>query len=366
MANDSLQERDQPATKKRLKHAQHQGQIPRSKEFSRLMLLLTTGITLMGSMATIYHAFAMMMRDFFTVPINHIDQTGYLYQLLHTNIQSIFSALLPFFCIAFLTAVCSPLMIGGLLFSSKTMAPNLARISFYTGIKRIFSLKTLAESVKTTLKILMISLGVLLFIPYCYHRIVELYRLNINDMLITSKQLMIASCIVIWLALLILTLADISYQLWCYKRRLKMTLQETKDEIKEAEMSSESKKRLRTRQYSQSSWIRELSKADLILTQNCSFAIALRYQPKVDLAPILIAKGRDYQAQQLTMLAKRYMLMIFEHPSLAQEIYFSTQINTPIPSKFYANIAPLLAHANPLKYSTHLLKKATPLPISQG
>lgn len=351
MADDSSQERTQQATPKRRQQAREKGQIPRSKELNVAFLLLSSGISLVIIGPNIYQAFADIMQHSFVVTRDNATSTGYIFEVVRNDVKLIVKALLPFFIVVFITALCTPMLLGGFIFSTKSLAPKFERINPLKGIKRIFSLNSIVELVKAIIKFLIIGLVVFLFVKYNYKTLFQLYDFELPVAMQQAKNLLSGNFIFICFSLLFVASLDIPYQLWQHHSKLKMTTQEIKEESKESEASPEVKKRIRSNQQriSQNRMIQEIPKADVIITNPTHFAVALRYQTAIDAAPTVIAKGGDHMAHQIINLAKQHKIEVLSSPALARSIYFSTELYAEIPAGLYRAVAQVLAYIYQLK-----------------
>jgi flagellar biosynthetic protein FlhB len=147
---------------------------------------------------------------------------------------------------------------------------------------------------------------------------------------------------------------DIPFQLWDHKRRLKMTQQEVREELKETEGKPEVRSRIRQlqREAAQRRMMDEVPKADVIVTNPTHFAVALRYDPDHMSAPVVVAKGVDLVAANIRRVGTANDVPIVEAPLLSRSIYFHTELSEPIPVGLYLAVAQLLAYVFQLRAFT--------------
>ena len=144
---------------------------------------------------------------------------------------------------------------------------------------------------------------------------------------------------------------DIPYQMHKFKSESKMTKQEVKDDRKQSEGSDETKRRLRQVQFeaAQRRMMEEVPKADVIITNPLHFAVALRYDEDVMAAPVVVAKGADLIAHRIREIGEEHRITIVEAPMLARAVYFTTDLNQPVPAGLYLAVAKLLAYVYQLE-----------------
>jgi flagellar biosynthetic protein FlhB len=152
-------------------------------------------------------------------------------------------------------------------------------------------------------------------------------------------------------SLVVVAAVDVPYQLWEHNKKLKMTLQEIKDEMKESEGSPEVKGRLRRMQMemAKNRMMTEVPKADVIVTNPSHYAVALKYEPNSASAPKLVAKGVDLMAAQIRSIAIGAKVPLLASPPLARALYYSTDLNKEIPQGLYLAVAQVLAYVYQLK-----------------
>jgi len=143
----------------------------------------------------------------------------------------------------------------------------------------------------------------------------------------------------------------VPFQLWQHKKDLKMTQQEVRDEMKQTEGKPEVKGRIRQmqREIAQRRMMEEVPKADVIVTNPTHYAVALRYDPDRNNAPVVVAKGKDLVAGNIREVGGRHHVPLVEAPVLARAIYFNTELQQQIPAALFLSVAQLLAYVFQLK-----------------
>jgi flagellar biosynthetic protein FlhB len=363
MAEDSDQEKTEEPTSKRLEDAKNKGQIARSRELNTFAMLIVSATLLLMQGKEIGKGLLGMMRSEFQLSrLTIFDPASTTVHFKRTMIDGLM-LIAPFFALMVFVAIIAPISLGGWIFTWEAISPKLEKMDPIKGIPRLFAMRGWIEMFKALLKILLV-----------FAVSVALYRSNIAALLGLGAETMeqsighsltiIAMCFLLLSASLVLiAMIDVPYQLWDHNKKLKMTLQEIKDEHKESEGSPEVKGRQRRMQMdmAQNRMMAEVPKADVIVTNPNHYAVALRYDQNSTSAPILVAKGVDLIAAQIRNLAIGADVPLIASPPLARALYYSTEINKEIPQGLYLAVAQILGYVYQLKAAQKNDWK-TPLP----
>ncbi|MEY3807104.1 MAG: flagellar type secretion system protein FlhB [Pseudomonadota bacterium] len=363
MAEDSDQEKTEEPTSKRLEDAKKKGQIARSRELNTFAMLIVSATLLSMQGKEIGKGLLGMMRTEFQISrLTIFDPASTIVHFKQVMIDGLM-LITPFFVLMVFIAIIAPISLGGWIFTWEAISPKLEKMDPIKGIPRLFAMRGWIEMFKALLKILLV-----------FAVSVALYRSNITALLglgaepmersIGHSLTIIAMCFLLLSASLVLiAMIDVPYQLWDHNKKLKMTLQEIKDEHKESEGSPEVKGRQRRMQMdmAQNRMMAEVPKADVIVTNPNHYAVALRYDQNSTSAPILVAKGVDLIAAQIRNLAIGADVPLIASPPLARALYYSTEIDKEIPQGLYLAVAQILGYVYQLKAAQKNDWK-TPLP----
>lgn len=181
------------------------------------------------------------------------------------------------------------------------------------------------------------------------HNIDDLLNLNRMDLGTAVRhagEMIIDACFWMSMGLVLIAVADVPLQRYQVHKKLKMTKQEIKDEMKDAEGRPEVKAQIRRRQreMANNKMMAKVKDADVVITNPQHFAVALEYDPNADGAPMLIAKGTDDLARRIRESAKEEGIQLFEAPELARALYFTTKVDEPIPESLYHAVAQVIAY----------------------
>jgi flagellar biosynthetic protein FlhB len=173
-----------------------------------------------------------------------------------------------------------------------------------------------------------------------------LANMGLEPALGATGRMITQSAVWLTLSLVLIALIDAPYQRWSYFKKLRMTKQEVKDEMKDSEGRPEVKQQIRRRQREMSNarMMAKVKDADVVITNPEHFAVALSYDPTSDGAPILLAKGADHIAARIREEARQHGVEMFASPQLARALYFTTEVDQPIPEALYHAVAPVIAY----------------------
>lgn len=350
MADDSDLEKTEQPTDSKLKKAKEEGQIPRSRELTSVVILLVGLVTLWlcGSMMTT-HLIKMMQQAMVVI------QQGSDEKLLLINFINALKAavlvLLPILSVLIIAALITPMSIGGLLFSSKSLKFDVKRLNPISGFGRIFSSKIIAELLKGLLKVALITLMTGAFLWSTLPVMLSLPNLFFDHALNQSMNLILLCGVLVIMSLIPMVGFDIFYQIWSHMKKLKMTKQEIKDEFKEQEGDPQLKGRIRQMQQAiaRRRMMGDVNKANVVITNPSHYAVALLYDEKTMLAPKVLAKGVNKIALNIRQLASEHNIPQLEAPPLARALYRHSEVGETIPAELYAAVAQVLAWVYQLK-----------------
>lgn len=253
--------------------------------------------------------------------------------------------LAPFLLVGFLVCFVADLLQVKWRPTSKPLRPKFSKFNPVSGVKRLFSLNSFVELIKSLLKI-----GVIAYVVYSYLKknmppIFQFYDVSLNQGIMIIGSLVIGLGFRITLFYTIIAILDFVYQKIKFKRDMRMTKQEVKDEYKnmEGDPQVKSKQRQRMMEASRRRMMQQLPEADVVITNPTHYAVAIKYDPEVYDAPYVIAKGADYLAQKIKETAKEHHIEIVENKPLARMLYANVDIGSVVPPELYQAVAEVLA-----------------------
>jgi len=341
-------EKTEKATPKKRRDARKKGQVLHSVEVNTTFCLLV----MFGLLFIIWPWFVdqltVIFREHMGVQSVLAASNGLtpneLMGILSRVMMDLLTALLPIVGTALIAGLAINLIQVGFLFTTKPLEVKLNKISPISGFKRMFSVKTLVDMMKSILKILILG-----YIAYNeYVRLMEEFPAYIGrDVRAAFIQIMrtaFLTALKMGLAMVFISIADYLFQWWKYEKDLKMTKQEVKDEYKmmEGDPQIKGKIRAKQRQMSAMRMMSRVPEADVVITNPTHYAVALKYDDKVSGAPLVVAKGQDHLARKIKELAIEAGVQIVENPPLAQSLYSLCEVDGEIPAEFYQAVADIL------------------------
>jgi len=255
-------------------------------------------------------------------------------------------ALIPFFIVVLLAAIIGPVALGGWVMSTKSLAPKGERISPLAGIKRMFAMRALVELLKTIAKFLLVATLSLVILDWMTDDLLALGKQDIIPAMASGLQIVGWAVLGMSATMILISLIDVPFQISSHAKKLKMTMQEVKDEMKNTEGKPEVKSRIRQLQYdmAQGRMMSAVPEADVVITNPEHYAVALRYNSDNMGAPVLVAKGADLIAFKIREIAKAHDIPVLQAAPLARAVFHSTELEQEIPAGLYIAVAQVLAY----------------------
>ena len=349
--NENGMEKSEQPSSKRLEEARNKGQVPSTKELSPVVTIFGA----MGMMALwapiAWQQIYQTSRQWFETAGSRIITQDDLRGILGDIVQHSFLPLLPFPIILLVLGVLATVLQTGPLWVEDGLQPKISKLSPAKGLKKLFSLRTVMEGIKSVLK-----LGLLITVAYLVvnGRVLEILQipsLGITGAVILVGQ--IAGQLVLWIGLTLLVLAfmDYAYQRWQFMKDQRMTKQEVKDEHKDTEGNPlvRSRRQSLARDRLRQRMMQDVPKADVVITNPTHFAVALQYKPGEEDAPLVVAKGAGHVATKIREIARHVGIPIVENKSLAQSLFKVVTVGKTIPANLYKAVAEILAYVYRLK-----------------
>jgi flagellar biosynthetic protein FlhB len=350
-ADDSSQEKSEQPTPKRMEKAREDGQVPRSRELTTSAILLIGSIGLFAWAPRMSEQLMNILRYNFTFERDVAFDTELMFAQLGSSFAEGIGMLLPLFAVVAVASIIGPIALGGWLFNFKSLAPKGNRMDPIAGLKRMFGIKGLVELVKALAKVLVILGVAIILLRSMEQDMLELSNQPVLPAITDAMALTGWAAIILSAVTILIVLVDVPFQIWDNSRKLKMSMQDIKDEMKDSEGKPEVKGRIRQlqREMANNRQLAEVPHADVVITNPTHFAIAVKYDPETMETPIVIAKGVDFFALKIREVAKANKVQILESPVLARAIYHTTEVDQEIPAGLYLAVAQVLAYVFQLR-----------------
>lgn len=339
------QEKTEEPTDKRISDARKKGQLPRSREAGTFFVLISGVLSLWLVAPYLGHSMMGVMINSFTLTREQVFDLFEMGRIFIQNILSIAFPLLAICGLMMVAAFIGNIMLGGMNFSSEAMMPKFSKLSPLNGIKRIFSMNSIVELIKSIAKVLCIGFICYMLLSGRINQILRLSYIDIFSAVHDAFSILFWFMLIIVCAMIPIIMIDVPFQIWQYRHQLRMTKQELKDEMKETDGNPQIKSRIRRLQYEMAArrMMAKVPTADVVVTNPTHYAVALSYDPDGSLAPVVVAKGVDEVAEKIKEIAREYEIPILQLPPLARSLYYTTDLDHEIPRGLFQAVAQVLA-----------------------
>lgn len=334
------------ATPKKRRDERKKGNAYQSKDVVSVVVLIA-GFFLISRLGSFI---VLQIKDLYINQIGRIETMHELtissgMQVIREMIEIFFISALP---VLIVLAAAGILMTGvqtGFLVSGDLLKFKFSRISLIQGMKRLMSLRSLVQLVKSIIKVAVIMWLIYTSIEAILEVTPDILNTSMDNNIAFMADRIMSMVFKICLFFAAVAILDFGYQKYDYEKKLRMTKQEVKDEYKLTEGDPFIKNRIREKQRKMSinRMIQQVPHADVIVRNPTHYAVALKYDIDKDFAPIVLAKGQDYMAKRIIEIGEKHNVLITENKPLAQGLYHSVEVNSYIPAEFYQAVAEIMA-----------------------
>lgn len=355
------QDRNLPASERKLKKARDDGQVTRSEDVSHLAVLGAGALAVLLLAPILFDRLKHTLGEQLTFDANVVRQTASMVARLGDATSVGLVGCITFAAIVMSASILGAVACGGWVNSLKPLMPDLSRLSPLKGAANLFSKKKLITTAK------MLLLTIILFTiaaQYLGNGFVEMAMMVLQpsaNSITHMSTWMAAGAGLMLLVILLAAMIDVPLQNFLHKGEMKMSHQEFKEENKETDGNPQMKGKMRQRQreLSQKASVNAVPKADFVVMNPTHFAVAIRYDEKTMNAPQVISKGADLLAMKIRDIAKNHDIPVLQSPMLARALYANAELDQDIPSALYTAVAQVLAYVYRLR---NALKGAGPMP----
>ena len=339
------QDKTEAPTPKRRQEARDEGKIPRTQELSAAAVLLGAGLMFGPGGGMLGETLVELTRASLAVGPHTLTEPRIAVEWMRWVGVTTALGVLPFMGVVATIALAVGVGQGRGTLTAKPLQPDWSRLSPVKNLKRFLSPRPLVDLLKALAKIVVV--GVVVYVALSGGlddlsrlpqsgpaALVEVLRGQITTVLLAAG-----------LALLALAAADYGYQSWQHQRELRMTKEEVKKELRESEGDPLIRARLRSlgRSLARMRMMQAVPTADVVVTNPTHIAVALRYDPDVADAPVVVAMGSRKLAQRIRRTAIEAGVPVVESKPVARALFATARIGQPIPPMLYVALAEILA-----------------------
>ena len=341
---------EEPTAKKRA-DARKKGQVARSQEINSAFVLLIGFFGLKLLWDSIYSTIA----TYTTYVFSNLNQTVDTENILRIFIGIVIilaKTAFPIMLFIMLIGLAINFFQVGLNFNTESIEFKLDKLNPINGFGRIFSKRSLVELAKSIFKIIVIGFFLYRFIHEQILAMPQFMFFDLTTSLALVAEIIFRMAFIVIGVIMVMAFMDYGYQKWQTTQDLKMSKQEVKDEMKQTEGDPQIKGKIRQkqRQMAMARMMKEVPKADVIITNPTHYAVALSYEQGM-VAPSVIAKGQDLVAQRIKEIGREARVPIVENKPLARTLYAAVQVGDSVPQELYQAVAEVLAYVYRLKHA---------------
>ena len=345
MPDNPTGEKTEKPTPKRIKESREEGQVARSQELNQAFTLLGGFIALFFLFRNFIFSLQQYIVKFISMTTIPVFTAENVFNILWDNFLFMLYQVGPIMGVILFVGLIINFIQVGPLFTVKSIQPKLENIDPVKGLKRVFSLKALAELIKSLLKATIIVVIVYIYTQRYWPYIITMSEQGLRPALTFIGNLIFRIGMTIIIFLIILGVFDYLYQRWEHLKNLKMSKYEVKQERKEMEGDPliRSKRREKQRQMSMNRMMTAMETADVVITNPTHVAVALKYDIEEMAAPLVVAKGEGFLALKIKEKANELKIEIVENRELARALFETTELDQQIPEDLYQAVAEVLA-----------------------
>ena len=351
MSEQNSQDRNLPASERKLKKTREDGQVARSRDFGHFAAIAMCGALMVGAAPWMADWMKQTLMQGLAFDRAAVLNTGFMGERLLELTIRLMWVIVPFGAVMMATALGGCIAIGGWNWTLKPLMPNFGKLNPMTGLPGILTKDKLIDALKGSALALILGAIGGLYLKAHVDELTGVLALPLPAAIQQAVSAMVGGLGLLLLALAAFAMIDVPLQRHQHAQRLKMSHQELKQEHKELEGNQEIKAKLRAR-------MREMTKrrmmaavptADLVVMNPTHYAVALKYDDRKMGAPRVVAKGADLLAMRIRDLAKDAKVPVLQAPMLARALYAHAELEREIPAALFGAVAQVLAYVYQLR-----------------
>ncbi|WP_271009971.1 flagellar biosynthesis protein FlhB [Paucibacter sp. B51] len=351
MADQDAQDRNLPASARKIQRSREEGQLPRSRDLAHFAMMAAGGAILAFGGPGITSSLQRMLEGALQFDARQLSRGDFM-ALRLTELTLQFCTLMLPICLGLLVvAIGSNLALGGWNWTMKPLQPKFSHLNPISGIGRLFSGQGLGQALKAVLLAVVLGTVGALVLKDRIAAYIGIMSIPLPAALAYAGQQLMSGLTLLGVALALFAAIDVPLQRQLYLRRIRMTREEAKQEMKEVEGNMEIKARMRAkmREMAKRRMLAAVPTADLVVMNPTHYAVALKYDDASMAAPKVVAKGADLLAMKIRDLAKDSKVPVLQSPVLARALYAHAEVDREIPAALFSAVAQVLAYIYQLR-----------------
>ena len=350
MADDQGEKTEEPS-QHRIDESRKKGEVASSKELASVIVLAGTFTTLTLTTLYIFEVMGEYIEWIYGLEAKKAFSQDLGKEILTRTFVVGGKCIAPVFITSLCLGVLAQVMQVGILYAPEVLQLKLDRVSPLTGFKRIFSAKSIVEVIKGIFKFSVILTITYSIIDQNLNSFTGFLHTDAAQSLAYGKTMAFKLAMSILLGMLVIAIGDFAWEKYSYRKKLRMTKQELKEETKERDGNPEVKQKIRSiqREMATKRMMADIPKADVVITNPTHISIVIRYDGVNMIAPEVVGKGADHLAMRIREIAKEHDIPIVENVPLARALYKTVKVGQGVPRSLYKAVAEILAFVYRLK-----------------
>lgn len=345
------QDRNLPASERKLKKARDDGQVGRSQDLLHLAVLGSGAMAVLVLAPILFDHLKRSMGQQLSFDASTVMRPGSMLQRLGDASTIGLAGCVVFAGIVMTAAILAAVASGGWVNSLKPLMPDFSRLNPLSGFANMFTKKKLLDTLKMLLMTSVLFAIATWFLSSGLQTMAALMRQPSEAAVTHMVQWITGGVGLLLLVVFLAAMVDVPLQSFLHKDQMKMSHQEVREESKDSDGNPQLKSKLRQKQreLAQKSSVNAVPKADFVVMNPTHFAVAIQYDEKTMRAPRVISKGADLLAMKIRDVAKQHAVPVLQSPMLARALYANAELDQDIPSALYTAVAQVLAYVYRLR-----------------
>lgn len=351
MAEQTAGDKTEQPTPERLRKAREEGKIPQSGEVGPALSIIALLLSLaLGGPMLLDWSVRQVQKAFACRTLGSHAVDAYCNALSNATVD-VMLICAPFLVALMAASVAGSVLVGGWTFAPQAIRLDFSKLSPSQGLGNLFSMKSGAQAITSLIKLVVLSVLVWIYLQDKLPACMNLRWSSALEMWSETARLALGLLIRLTVALSAIAAFELLYQRHAYKKNLRMTRQEIKQERKQHELAPEVRGKIRRIQFqmARKRMLQDVKRADVVLANPTHVAVALRYQAGEMPAPQVLAKGADHLAEKIKELAREHNVPVVEKPELARALFATVEVGQTVPQALFLAVAEVLAMIYRLK-----------------
>ena len=347
----SNQDRNLPASQRKLDKARKDGQVVRSRDLGHFAAIAVGGAALVALAPQVSHWSSKLLMNGLRFDAKSVQSTDFMAERLAELTWQMMWIIVPLGIMMMLVAVAISVAAGGWVWTLKPVMPNFGKLNPLTGVTRLFSKDQLVDTLKASVLALILGTIGAMYLRANIDSFGGVLAMALPAALSHAGSVIVGGMLLLLLALAAFAMVDLPLQKHMHATRLKMSHEELKQEHKEVEGNAEvkAKARARMREMNNRRMLAAIPNADLVVMNPTHYAVALKYDDQKMGAPRVVAKGADLIAMKIRDIAKSSQVPVLQAPVLARALYAHAEVDREIPAALFSAVAQVLAYVYQLR-----------------